>query len=89
MPTIAESGFPGYEMRVWWGFFGPAGMQPDLVAKLNKAIVEIIQEPATHQKLNSLGYELTPSTPAEFKAYVEAENKKWSTLIKSEGLASQ
>jgi tripartite-type tricarboxylate transporter receptor subunit TctC len=88
VPTIQESGLPAYEMANWWGFFGPAGMSPQLVASYNKALGEIIQEPDTRAKLNLLGYELTGSTPDEFKTFVQAEIAKWAEVIKSEGLAA-
>ena len=68
------------------GLFGPAGMSPELVAGFNKALGEIIQEPATRSKLNLLGYELTGSTPEEFRNFLQAETTKWAELIKSEGL---
>ena len=80
---------PAYEVVNWWGFFGPAGMQPELVASLNKTLGEIIQEPALRAKLNLLGYELTGSTPEEFKNYLEADTKKWAELIKSQGLKAE
>jgi tripartite-type tricarboxylate transporter receptor subunit TctC len=86
VPTIQESGLPAYEMVNWWGFFGPAGMSPELVAGFNKALGEIIQEPATRSKLNLLGYELTGSTPEEFRNFLQAETTKWAEVIKSEGL---
>jgi tripartite-type tricarboxylate transporter receptor subunit TctC len=89
VPTIQESGLPAYEMVNWWGFFGPAGMSPKLVADLNKALGEIIREPATREKLQLLGYELTGSTPDEFKSYLRAEITKWAELIKSEGLKAE
>ena len=86
VPTIQKSGLPAYEMVNWWGFFGPAGMSPELVAGFNKALGEIIQEPATRSKLNLLGYELTGSTPEEFRNFLQAETTKWAEVIKSEGL---
>jgi tripartite-type tricarboxylate transporter receptor subunit TctC len=89
VPTIQESGISGYEMANWWGVFGPAGMPKETVDKLNKAILEIIQEPETREKLRSIGFELTGSTPDELKAYLESETKKWAAIIKSEGLAPE
>ena len=87
VPTIQGFGLPAYEMVNWWGFFsGPAGMSPELVAGFNKALGEIIQEPATRSKLNLLGYELTGSTPEEFRNFLQAETTKWAEVIKSEGL---
>jgi len=86
VPTIQESGLPAYEMANWWGFFGPAGMSSELVMSLNKALGEIIREPATRSRLKLLGYELTGSTPEEFKDFLQAETTKWADVIKSEGL---
>jgi len=89
VPTIRESGMPDYEMVNWWGVFGPAGMPSEMVNKFNKAILEIIQEPETREKLRGIGFELTGSTPEELKTYLESETKKWAEVIKSEGLAPE
>jgi tripartite-type tricarboxylate transporter receptor subunit TctC len=88
LPTIAEAGLPDYEMVNWWGFFGPAGMSAETVNKLNAAINEILKEPETREKLKTLGYELSGSTPDEFKTYLHAELSKWSDVIKSQGLTT-
>jgi tripartite-type tricarboxylate transporter receptor subunit TctC len=71
VPTIREAGVSSYEMVNWWGFFAPAGTSPKVVADLNKALGEIIQEPVTREKLQQLGYELTGSTPEEFKVFLQ------------------
>jgi tripartite-type tricarboxylate transporter receptor subunit TctC len=89
VPTIQESGLPEYEIVLWWGFFAPAGMAPELVTKFNKVIGEIIQEPETRGKLRQLGYETTGSTPEEFKAYLQSEIAKWGDLIKTGGLDTE
>ena len=89
VPTIQESGLPDYEVVLWWGFFAPAGMAPELVTKFNKVIGEIIQEPETRGKLRQLGYETTGSTPEEFKAYLQSEITKWADVIKSGGLDTE
>lgn len=89
VPTVQESGMAGYEMADWWGFFGPAGMASETVDMLNTAILEIVQEPATRENLEKLGFEVTGSTPSELKAYLEAETRKWAGIIKSEGLAPE
>ena len=86
IPTMQEAGLPAYEMVNWWGFFGPAGMAPATVDSLNKAITEVLREPAVRERLNGLGYEITGSTAREFEAYVKDENVKWSDVIKSQGL---
>ena len=86
IPTMQESGLPTYEMVNWWGFFGPAGMKAATVETLNRAITEVLKEPAIREKLTALGYEISGSTPQEFQTYVESENVKWSEVIKSQGL---
>jgi tripartite-type tricarboxylate transporter receptor subunit TctC len=86
IPTMQEEGVANYEMVNWWGFFGPAKMAPETVDRLNKAIAEVLKEPATREKLNSLGYEITGSTPRDFETYVKDENAKWADVIKSQGL---
>lgn len=86
VPTMDEAGLKGYEMVNWWGFFGPAGMAPDLVAKYNKAFNEVLKEPEVKAKLEGIGFVLTGSTPEEFKNYVAAENVKWADVVKSQGL---
>jgi tripartite-type tricarboxylate transporter receptor subunit TctC len=88
-PTLQEAGLKNYDMENWWGFFGPANMSPDIVARFNKAIGEILQEPDTRMKLEKMGYVITGSSPEEFKAYVKAENDKWADVIKSQGLMPQ
>jgi tripartite-type tricarboxylate transporter receptor subunit TctC len=89
VPTLQEAGVAGFDSANWWGVFGPAGMPTEMVTKFNKAFLEIIQEPETREKLKGLGFELTGSTPEEFRTYLEAEIKKWADIIKSEGLAPE
>lgn len=89
LPTLEESGLKGYEMVNWWGFFGPAGMAPELVAKYNRAFNEALKEPDVRARLESIGFILTGSTADEFKAYVKSENEKWAEVIKSQGLTPE
>jgi tripartite-type tricarboxylate transporter receptor subunit TctC len=85
-PTMEQAGLPGYEMVNWWGFFGPAGMPKELVDKYNRAFKEILQEPATKAKLETIGFELTGTSPEEFVEYIKAENIKWAKVIQEQGL---
>jgi tripartite-type tricarboxylate transporter receptor subunit TctC len=82
VPTMAEAGLPGYEMVNWWGIFGPAKMPPDVVKKLNAAILDVLHDPQISAKLHNLGYELTGSSPEEFGQYVKSEEQKWAQVIK-------
>jgi tripartite-type tricarboxylate transporter receptor subunit TctC len=85
VPTLAESGLPGYEIGSWQGVFAPAGTPPDIVRRLNAEIVKIINSPDVKQKLVALGAEPAPNTPEEFAAMVKAEVVKWSDVVKKSG----
>lgn len=70
-PTIAESGFPGFDDHTWFSFFAPAGTPPAIVNKLNAEIGRILQSPDIKARLDVLSLEFAPNTPAEFAARLE------------------
>ena len=80
LPTLAEAGVPGYEATSWYGFLGPAGLPPDVVAKLNRELINIVQNPAMKGKFASLGIEPVTGTPDEFGAYIRSEMAKWRAI---------
>src|SRR6476661_3963330 len=81
LPTLAEAGVPGYEATSWYGFLGPAGLPPDIVAKLNRELIKIVQNPAMKGKFASLGIEPVTGTPDEFGAYIRSEMAKWRAVV--------
>jgi tripartite-type tricarboxylate transporter receptor subunit TctC len=81
LPTLAEAGVPGYEATSWYGFLGPAGMPPDIVTKLNRELIKIVQNPAMKGKFASLGIEPVTGTPDEFGAYIRSEMAKWRAVV--------
>ena len=81
LPTLAEAGVPGYEATSWYGFLGPAGLPPDIVAKLNRELIKIVQNPAMKEKFASLGIEPVTGTPDEFGAYIRSEMAKWRAVV--------
>lgn len=83
--TVAEQGFAGYEDYTWIGFFAPTGVPKTYVAKLNRAIGEIVMQPATKERLAALGFDPMPNTPEQFTAYVREEVTKWGKVIKESG----
>jgi tripartite-type tricarboxylate transporter receptor subunit TctC len=85
VPTIAESGVPGYDANGYFGLMGPAGVPPAIVAKINAAVVGIVQEPAMRKTLSDLGYEASPTTPAEHAAFLREEVAKWAKVVKESG----
>ncbi|GLS29867.1 Tripartite-type tricarboxylate transporter, receptor component TctC [Mesorhizobium albiziae] len=85
VPTIDESGLPGFEATSWFGVFAPADTAPDVVAKLNEAIVKALNEPTINQKIVDIGGEPNPETPEEFAAFIKAEAVKWADVVKASG----
>jgi tripartite-type tricarboxylate transporter receptor subunit TctC len=85
VPTLAESGLPGYEVGSWQGVFAPAGTPPDIVRRLNTEIVKIINSPDVQKKLLELGAEPVGNSSEEFAALVKAEVVKWGDVVKKSG----
>lgn len=89
VPTVAESGLPGYEQQVWQSVVVPAGTPRDVIAKLNAELTRIMQLPETQERLSASGLVPTSSTPEELGAYIRSETTKWSKVIKNLGLKVQ
>lgn len=91
VPTVAESGYPGYEIVGYWGVFGPAGIPESVVAKLSVEINNALAHPDTRDKLHALGlvYEPAGSTPEKFRAFVEALLPKYTKLIRDAGVTPE
>ena len=86
LPTVAESGVPGYEVSAWFGIFAPAGVPPAAVQRLNTEFVKALREPDLRQRLASQGAEPLTSTPDEFAAYLRSEIDKWAKVVKAAGM---
>ena len=82
IPTISESGVPGYEALGGAGIIGPANMPPQIVHRLNKEIVEILNSKEAVDSLAKVSMFPAPTTPDEFTAYIKAELKKWALVVK-------
>jgi len=89
VPTIAESGLPGFEYNLWVAMFGPAGMPPDLVDRINKDVQKVAQSPELRERYTSLGAEPMPMTPAEFRKFVGDELEVSAKIVKSAGIKAQ
>lgn len=83
VPTIGESGVPGYAASAWYGFFAPAGTPANIIQLLNDKITHILLQDDIRQRLMAMGAEPAVSTPKELAAYVAAESAKWGTVLKS------
>ena len=85
VPTLAESGLPGFEVGSWQGVFAPAGTPPEIIKRLNTEIVKILKLPDVKEKLVGLGAEPVGNTTEEFTAIVKAEVVKWADVVKKSG----
>jgi tripartite-type tricarboxylate transporter receptor subunit TctC len=86
VPTIAESGLPGYQKNSWYGVLAPAGTPAGTVAKLNQAIVQALENPATRAHLAGQGAEIETGSPEEFRRFIESEIERYATIIRNSGL---
>ena len=85
VPTIAESGYPGFEVTSWWGVLGPAAMPREVVARLNTEIVRIMTTADARERIGGLGADIVTGTPEQFASYLKVEHAKWGQLIKESG----
>ena len=85
LPTIAESGLPGFEASAWDGVLAPAGTPEAIVNKLNAAIRTALADPELIETLKSRGATVVPSTPDEFARHIVASTKKWAQVVKASG----
>ena len=89
VPTIAESGFPGYEATNWYAFVAPAKTPRDVIARLNREIVRTLNTPETRDQFATSGEEPTPSTPEELARIIERELATWGRVVKEAGIQAQ
>jgi tripartite-type tricarboxylate transporter receptor subunit TctC len=85
LPTVAESGFPGFEVSSWFGVVAPAGTPPEVVAKLDAAISAVVKSPEFKARMVSLGAVALSGGPTEFARLIKAELAKWKPVIKESG----
>jgi tripartite-type tricarboxylate transporter receptor subunit TctC len=85
IPTFDEQGLKGYEVGGWFGLVGPAGIPPNVLAKLNTAMVATLKDPEVVQRIRDIGMETVPSTPAEFAAHIDKEIDKISKVLAQAG----
>jgi len=86
VPTIDESGYPGFEATVWYGLLAPAGTTATIVRKLHLEIVKVLALPEVRAKLADLGMEVIGNSPEEFAAVIKSEIPKWAKLLKDSGI---
>ena len=89
VPTVAETGIKGYEATNWYGYVAPAGTPRPIIERLHKETVAILNMPDVREALLNLGIEAAPSSPAEFAAFIGAENAKWRKVIEQSGIKGE
>ncbi len=83
IPTVAESGVPGYAGTSWFTLAAPATLSPALVDKLNKDVQKVLSSPEVVARYNQLGIEFTPNSPAQAASYLRSETTKWNRVIQA------
>lgn len=85
VPTIAESGFPGFEATTWHALVAPAGTPKDVIAALHQATAATVNDPGVRKALTDLGVDVVGGTPEELRAYLKSEIPKWAQVVKASG----
>jgi tripartite-type tricarboxylate transporter receptor subunit TctC len=88
VPTVSESGLPGFEVTSWFAVYAPAKTPKDIVTKLNGEIVKILRSADVKDKLAQLGVDAAPTTPEELAAFAKAETEKWGKVVKATGASA-
>ncbi len=89
VPTLIELGLPDFEVGTWTGFVGPKGVPPEVVQKINAAVAAVLADPVIRQRLVDEGAEIRTMTPADFGAYMRAENLRWTKVVRDAGIVPQ
>ena len=89
VPTISESGVPGYEAHNWWGLLAPAGTPALVVEKLHKDLTSVLSSQETEKRFETEGAEVVRMTPAEFGRFISAELVKWSRVAREVGIKAE
>ena len=89
LPTVDESGFPGYELSGWIGLLAPAGTPPEVVRKLQREAVNALKQPDVIGQLDAVAAEPVGSTPEQFTAFLKADIEKWAAIIEQAGVKAE
>jgi tripartite-type tricarboxylate transporter receptor subunit TctC len=89
VPTVVESGIPGYNVTSWYGFFAPARTPAAIISRLNTEMVAVLKMPEVHKKLVALGADVTPTSAEEFGRIVRDEIQLWAKVVKASGATAE
>jgi tripartite-type tricarboxylate transporter receptor subunit TctC len=82
LPTLDESGLPGFDVSSWFAFFVPARTPPEIIAKINADTTSVLRDAAIVQKIEQLGASIVASTPDELAAHLKREMEKWGPVVR-------
>ncbi len=85
VPTVAESGYPGFQVDNMYGVLAPHGTPPEVVKKLHDDILRVLQQPEVRKALEAATIDIIANTPEEFARYIDTEYTKWAQLLKASG----
>ncbi len=89
VPTMIESGFPGFEVTSWYGMCAPAGTPTPILEKLHTDLMKVLQMPDVLQRFSELVLEAAPQSREEFAAFLRAETTRWAQVVKDAGIPRQ
>ena len=89
IPTVAESGFKEFAIATWYGLLGPAALPAELVARIQRDVARIVNQPDNRERLTGLGVDIIAGTPDEFAAYLRTEIARYTKVIKETGIKAE
>ncbi len=89
LPTVAESGFPGFDLYVWYGLMAPAGTPPEVIAKLSSETAKVMAQADLKERFARLGMEPMTSTPEQFSTHLRTETAKWAKIVRDSGARAE
>ena len=89
VPSVAESGLPGYDVDGWYGIMAPAGMPRAIIERIYRDVLDVIKMPDVAAQIQTAGFELGGMPPAQFSDYLNAEIRKWSVVIREAGIKGE
>jgi tripartite-type tricarboxylate transporter receptor subunit TctC len=89
LPTVAESGLPGFNASGWYGVMAPGATPRDIVARLNADLTRALRSPDVSDRLNSMAAEPAPNTPEQFAAFIRSEIDKWAKVVKAANMKAE
>ena len=88
VPTIAESGYVGFDAPAWWGMIAPAKVPPEIIAKIHSELIKVLRSPAISKRLDEQGIDIVGSNPKEFAEFVKKQMEIWGKVVKDGGITA-